>query len=166
MHTVQGLRKRAEVAGNLTSTSEQSVVHEKESIIIVAVAEGSRARARLPCRLGAYGAYAARVLPLLRPLLRRQLSQRFVQRVVLDLAQPLGVGARRLENRRLTMATGDNRFLSQAGRAQVAASGAWQHDAAHRRGVDYPHPAMQAPPGGAHVKAALGVSAACVASRT
>ena len=30
-----------------------------------------------------------------------------------------------------------------------AASGAWQHDAAHRRGVDYPHPAIQAPPGGA-----------------
>ena len=34
MDTVQALRRRADAAGNLKSNAEQSVVHEKETIII------------------------------------------------------------------------------------------------------------------------------------
>ena len=92
MDTVQGLRKRAEAAGNLKSTSEQSVVHEKKSIIIEPSQKGVVYVPYYDSTV-VYGGVCGRVLPLLRPLLRRHLSQRFVQRVVLDLAQPLGVGA-------------------------------------------------------------------------
>jgi hypothetical protein len=47
------------------------------------------------------------------------------------------------QGRRLSVDGRGNRFWSNSGRVQGAGSGAWQHDALHRRSVGYPDPAMR-----------------------
>ena len=118
MDTVQDLRKRAEAAGNLKSTSEQSVVHEKDSIIIEPSQKGVVYVPYYDSTV-VYGAYAAAYY---------HYYDRYYGATSVSVSYSGSYSISRnhwgwaradWNSRRLTMATGDNRFLSQAGRAQL-----------------------------------------------
>ena len=141
MDTVQALRKR-QAAGNLKSTNEQTVVREKETIIIepaqrdvVYVYDYDPA--------WAYGAYwyaaAAHYYDRYSAVIRTASAFR-----IRLTASPATTRAGRAPTGAIaisrSMAAG-NRFWSDAGRSH--AHSAWQPDASHRRGVDCPTSAMR-----------------------
>ena len=97
MDTVQSLRRRAEAAGNLKSNSEQTVVHDKETIIVEPCAVRRRVRPRLRFNRHLRRCVGGGVLLLLSRLLRLRLVQRErLVHVVLHRSSPLELGARRL----------------------------------------------------------------------
>ena len=134
MDTVQSLRKHAEAAGNLKSTSEQTVVKEKETIYIepsktnyvyvpyydYSVVYGTLAAAYYDYYERYYGSRSVNV----------SYSASY------SASQSHWNWARAdWNNRRFTMDTKGNRFWDQAGRAHPASGAAWQHDAMHRPGA-------------------------------
>ncbi len=142
METVQELRRRAEAAGNLKSSAEQTVVHEKETIIVepaqtqvVYVAEYDPAvvygswwyAAAYDYYNRYYGSYSYNVS---------------VSYTSYNISRNHWGWARAdWRQRRVGVDGRNNRFWNSAGRAQ-AAEGAWQHDPSHRGGVAYPTSAM------------------------
>jgi hypothetical protein len=142
MDTVQAMRKRAEAAGNLKSTSEQTVVKEKDTIII----EPSKTEyVYVPYYdyTVVYGAYAAAYYYYYERYYGSTSVSVSYSRSYSISRSHWGWAHADWNNRRFDMAANGNRFWNQAGRAQTAAGGAWQHDAMHRRGVDYASAAMQ-----------------------
>ena len=142
METVQELRRRAEAAGNLKSSAEQSVVHEKETIIIepaqtevVYVVEYDPAvvygswwyAAAYDYYNRYYGSYSYNV------------SVSYTSYGT--SRNHWGWARANWHDRRVGVDGRNNRFWNSAGRAQ-AAGGAWQHDPSHRGGVAYPTSAM------------------------
>jgi Protein of unknown function (DUF3300) len=142
MDTVQALRKRAEAAGNLKSTNEQTVVREKETIIIepaqrdvVYVYDYDPA--------WVYGAYwyaaAAHYYDRYYGAYSYSLSVSYTSYRL--SGNHWGWARANWRDRHLSVDGRGNRFWSDAGRSHVQR--AWQHDASHRRDVDYPTSAMR-----------------------
>jgi hypothetical protein len=143
MDTVQSLRRRAEATGNLKSSTEQKVVHDKETIVIeqaqqevVYVAEYDPAVV--------YGAswYAAAYYYYEHYYGRYPYSVSVSYTSYNVSSNHWGWARANWHDRSLSVNGRENRFWSDAGRSQ-AASGAWQHDALHRRGVEYPTSALR-----------------------
>ena len=143
METVQELRRRADAAGNLKSSAEQTVVHEKETIIIepaqtrvvyVVEYEPALVYGSWWWYAGAYdyydryyGSYSYNV----------SVSYRSY-----DISRNHWGWARaNWHDRRIGVDGRNNRFWNSTGRAQAAGS-AWQHDPSHRGSVEYPTSAL------------------------
>jgi hypothetical protein len=142
MDTVQALRKRAEAAGNLKSNEQQSVVHDREAIVIEpsqtevvyvvdydpAVVYGAYWAAAAGYYYGRYyGAYSYSV------------SASYTSYHV--SGNHWGWSRANWHDRNLSVDGRGNRFWNGAGRSE--AQGAWQHDALHRRGAEYPTSALR-----------------------
>jgi len=142
MDTVQALRRSAKAAGNLESTSERSVVHEKETIVIE---PAQKEVVYVPYYDASvvYGAYAAAYSYYYeRYYGSRSVSVSYSKSYSIS-ANHWGWARADWSNRRFAMSATGNRFWSGAGRAQAAVQGAWQHDPMRGRGVDSPSGAMQ-----------------------
>lgn len=143
MDTVQGLRRRAESTGNLQSSDKQTVVHEKQTIIVqpaqkevVYVAEYDPAVVYGTAWYAAasyyhehyygHGSYGVSV----------SYSSYRVS------ASHYGWASANWQERSVSVDGRGNRFWSNSGRAQNLA-GTWQHDPAHRGSVDYPSSALR-----------------------
>ena len=153
LETVQELRRRAEATGNLKSSAEQTVVREKETIIIepaqkevVYVAEYDPAVVYGAWWYAAayyyydryYGGYSYSV------------SVSYTSYPYHISSNHWGWARANWHDRHLSVDGRGSRFWN--GRAQAAGS-AWQHDPTHRTGVGYPTAAMRERFGGANTGA-------------
>ncbi len=143
MDTVQSLRKRAEQAGNLKSTIEHRVVHEKETIVI----EPSQKETVYVYEYDpawVYGAYwyAAASYYYDRYYGRYSYSVGASYSSYRISGNHWGWARADWHDRHLSVDGRDNRFWNAAAREQMA-RGAWQHDASHRAGAGYPTAAMR-----------------------
>jgi uncharacterized protein DUF3300 len=143
MDTVQSLRRRAEASGNLKSSAEQTVVRDKETIVIEpaqkevvyvveydpAVVYGSWWYAAAYDYYNRYYGHYAYIVSVSYTSYRISSNH-------------WGWARANWHDRNLSIDGRENRFWSSAGRSQ-AATGAWQHDTTHRRGVEYPSSAMR-----------------------
>jgi Protein of unknown function (DUF3300) len=172
MDTVQALRRRAQAAGNLKSTSQQTVVQDKETIIIeptqtevvyvpdydydwllaYELAYESAYDYYGYGRYSGYGRYYGSV------------SVRYTSYHI--SGNHWGWEKADWRNRQFRMNAGNNRFWNQAGRTAPTSGSAWQHDPVHRQGVGYPTAAMRERfPGGNPAAGRLGEGGFPSASR-
>lgn len=189
MDTVQALRRRAQAAGNLKSTNEQTVVQDKETIIIepsqsdvVYVREDDNydwlmlygmeygmeeyyySRYYYGYEAGAYYGAAAGAY--------YGYAAGAYYGYAAGTAAAINSEAYRIyqnhwdwaradwQNRQFKLNPGNNRFWNQSGRTAPASGSAWQHDPMHRRGVDYPNTAMRDRFAGANPAAARSLEGA------
>src|SRR5271165_4906486 len=155
MDTVQALRRRAEAAGNLKSNSEQTVVHDKETIIVepsqteyVYVKDDDYDWLLVYGMLSEaayydyyyyyhryYGYASVRVTNV-------RINDWHSTGYHID-HEHWGWAKADWGNRNLKLNTSNNRFWNESGRTAPAQGSAWQHDPVHRRGVDYPTSGMR-----------------------
>jgi hypothetical protein len=141
MDTVQALRRRAEAAGNLKSKAEQSVVHDKETIIIEP-AQTEVVYVPVYDSVVVYGAWYSEYYYYHRYYGYMSVSDSYSESYRISRDHRDWARAD-WHDRRYTVRGAENRFWNSGGRAQAAAGSAWQHDPSHRGAVGYPTSAMR-----------------------
>ena len=155
MDTVQALRGRAEAAGNLKSNSEQTVIHDKETIIVEpSQTEYVYVKDDDYDWLLVYGMLSEAAYYDYYYYYHRHYGYASVRVTNVRINdwhstgyhidhEHWGWAKADWGNRNLKLNTSNNRFWNESGRTAPAQGSAWQHDPVHRRGVDYPTSGMR-----------------------